>query len=382
MRYFKIAVGLLFFLLIVMLILPAVQQSREVARRTVWRNTLRQIGMALHNYHDTFKSFPPGGVYNAEGHGYFGWPVSLIPDMAATPFYNWLDQNIPWDDPQQVEWFTDRHCRENIYWLDHSLEAPTSANGFPLFHVAANSWVMHRNSHVTLEDLGDSAHTLLAADASEPFDIFSSTTAWREVSVPRNTSPFGFSSHGRDITHCLMGDGSVKTVDLKADEPIWNAMQGPESLRPAPELTAREPGIPPRFNKPYAKHIWDHVFDRGRATQKARLSIDGQVLVVSSAAGDISLGEKRHESSYLRWVKELEELCRGADIQKAIISGTVAAEEIRVILRCPHLVSIDISGVKNPEILHAELKNTPRSIQIVEPPLATPETDSLPNMNL
>ena len=49
---------------LVSLLLPAVQQAREAARRIQCKNNLKQIGLGIHNYHDTFGCFPPAGVHD------------------------------------------------------------------------------------------------------------------------------------------------------------------------------------------------------------------------------------------------------------------------------------------------------------------------------
>ena len=79
---------------LIALLLPAVQQAREAARRTQCKNQLKQLGLALHNYHDTFiTTMPPGYVYHigaAPGSlsNGWGWGTMILPYIDQAPLYN------------------------------------------------------------------------------------------------------------------------------------------------------------------------------------------------------------------------------------------------------------------------------------------------------
>jgi prepilin-type N-terminal cleavage/methylation domain-containing protein len=92
--------------ILIALLLPAVQQAREAARRTQCKNNLKQFGLALHNYHDTFLIFPigllndpcddacdtlfPGAGYAGYDADGFSWGSFLLPFLEQTALYNQL----------------------------------------------------------------------------------------------------------------------------------------------------------------------------------------------------------------------------------------------------------------------------------------------------
>jgi len=80
---------------LIALLLPAVQQAREAARRSQCKNNLKQIGLALHNYHDTFTVLPMGNTTNIPRGGNWGqsWWVGILPYIDQAPMYMGWDHN-------------------------------------------------------------------------------------------------------------------------------------------------------------------------------------------------------------------------------------------------------------------------------------------------
>jgi hypothetical protein len=87
---------------LVALLLPAVQASREAARRMQAGNHLKQIGLAMHNYHDVYEEFPPAVVTDANGKPLYSGRVLLLPFMEQKPLYDEFDKTQAWDSPANI----------------------------------------------------------------------------------------------------------------------------------------------------------------------------------------------------------------------------------------------------------------------------------------
>jgi prepilin-type N-terminal cleavage/methylation domain-containing protein len=77
--------------ILIALLLPAVQQAREAARRTQCKNNLKQIGLAMHNYHDTYGGFPIGGVGSSVGGWGLSWWMRILPYLDHAPLYSQIN---------------------------------------------------------------------------------------------------------------------------------------------------------------------------------------------------------------------------------------------------------------------------------------------------
>jgi prepilin-type processing-associated H-X9-DG protein len=85
------------------LLLPAVQAAREAARRAQCSNNLKQIALALHNYHDTYGEFPPAYFTDENGTPTHSWRVMILPFLESAPLYSQYSFDEPWDGPNNSQ---------------------------------------------------------------------------------------------------------------------------------------------------------------------------------------------------------------------------------------------------------------------------------------
>jgi prepilin-type N-terminal cleavage/methylation domain-containing protein len=137
---------------LVALLLPAVQSAREAARRTQCNNNLKQFGLALHNYHGTYKEFPPGSTRDISGgtgnfrDGRFSLHVRLLPFMEQQPLADLIVPNKSWETNEHAplrqslisqfvcpskEHHQTNYYYENSQWIraDQTIEHPTHYMG-------------------------------------------------------------------------------------------------------------------------------------------------------------------------------------------------------------------------------------------------------------
>ena len=97
--------------LLIALLLPAVQRARESMRKTDCQNKLHQLGIAMHNYHESYKMFPPPACYGAEsnyGANMGSWLVRILPMLDQAAAYDQFDWNCT-----VTGGFSDTLCADN-----------------------------------------------------------------------------------------------------------------------------------------------------------------------------------------------------------------------------------------------------------------------------
>ncbi len=80
----------------------AANRARAAAQGRRSSNNLKQIGLAFHNYADTYRSFPPAAVIGPDGRPWHSWRVLLLPFLEETKLYEQYDFSEPWDSPKNA----------------------------------------------------------------------------------------------------------------------------------------------------------------------------------------------------------------------------------------------------------------------------------------
>jgi prepilin-type N-terminal cleavage/methylation domain-containing protein/prepilin-type processing-associated H-X9-DG protein len=192
--------------ILVALLLPAIQSAREAGRRTSCLNNLKQIGLGIHNHHDTKRVLPSGGRPANAGTVRFGVFVQLLPFIDQKPLWDKYDASVTWSHVNNLPVSSTRigayECASSPRHgglLDHN---PDGYN-------AGNPWV----GIVAVGDYGaslgvDPALPALAAALSPPRVVRGSASSVSTAS--QNTN--GFLPKNSALTFADITDGTSNTI--------------------------------------------------------------------------------------------------------------------------------------------------------------------------
>lgn len=199
-------------------------------------NNLRQIGLALHNYHDTFGTFPPAVINGPDGEPWHSWRVLILPFLDNAPLYNQYRFDEPWDGPHNSQLldrmpavYSDPIHGENPDHLTHYIAFCGDGYAFSGDGVEMNG--RHLSSGRRIAQFTDgTSNTLLVGPAvpeeqipwMKPEDI----TFTDEISVPGSDDSIAlpYEIDNRRVAPILRCDGSVFGLTDEVDRVAFKAM--------------------------------------------------------------------------------------------------------------------------------------------------------------
>jgi len=195
------------------LLLPAVQAARESARQMQSSNNLRQIMLAMHNYHDANGKFPAQAIAQGDGNPLLSWRVAILPYLGEQALYDQFHLDEPWDSEHNIA------LLEQMPEFFRNPSNPPSAR-MTTYLVPMGKGVGLSSEGLKMQEITDgTANTLAVLDVDPQFGV--PWTKPDDLDIRQNEVLDWLRAEG---SNAGFFDGSVRIIDLEIDTEVLEAM--------------------------------------------------------------------------------------------------------------------------------------------------------------
>jgi len=228
-RYFGmvVAVALLLSGVFACLIILPLGQPREAARRSQCTNNLKQIGLALHSYHDQYDCFPPAFIADANGRPMHSWRVLILPYLDHASLYAKYKFDEPWNGPNNSKIADKIVAVYNCPSGDHDQKGSASTmTSYVAVVGPETAWP--ESGTTSIRDITDGTSTTLLI-----VEVANSGIHWMEprdlhvVQMAPTINPKsgqGISSPHAGGAQVLMADGTVRFISQTLTPELFRAL--------------------------------------------------------------------------------------------------------------------------------------------------------------
>ena len=202
---------------LIALVLPAVQAAREAARRSQCVNNLKQIGLAMHNYHSAYNTFP-GPVLDKQGKPLLSWRVAILPFIEQQAIYNKFKLDEAWDSPHNKALLKEM---PSTYTCPDNPKSEAFTTSYQTF--VGNGAMFELNRGASLQEITDgTSNTIMVVESKDG-------VPWTKPDDlkfdPADAKPLnGASSMHPGGINALFGDGSVRFIKTVINPRVWKAI--------------------------------------------------------------------------------------------------------------------------------------------------------------
>jgi len=196
------------------MLIPAVTKVRVASARNINANSLKQLALAMHNYHDAYGAFPQAAICDKNGKPLLSWRVSILPFIEQDNLYRQFHLDEPWDSEHNKKLL----LPIKTYMLEGTSEKGDTNTYFRVFH--SNGAMFDLRKGVKISQISDgTSNTIMIVEAHDPVPWSKPDDFEYDPSKPLpqlgKQSPDGF--------NVAMADGSVRFIQKKISEKTLRA---------------------------------------------------------------------------------------------------------------------------------------------------------------